>query len=211
MLSALKIGAFLFVLFLGLRASLSATSRPDPKPKHGLVVTGVVLIKKCLAWNKDLAELRIRFNFTNASSQALILNKSDLEIITIKYFAFIDENTDKVHLGELAVDRLRGYLPEYDREITGARPNSHFVILRPRHSYVFETTETVPLIPASPDNAKQSDEYQIEIELATWVNHAAPLADSLRHRWARFGMLWSQTVWSQSVKFVFPRNRTCEP
>jgi hypothetical protein len=96
------------------------------------------------------------------------------------------------------------------REIIGARPNSHFVILRPRQAYVFETTESVPLIPPSPDNAKKPDECRIEFELATWVNHARPLADSLRRRWVRFGMLWSQTAWSQPVKFVFPRNRTCE-
>ncbi len=213
MSSTLKIAALLVAL-LSLRAPLPAAPSPSPaKADKGLAVTGTVLSKKCLAWNKNLAELRLRFQFTNALNQPLILNKSDLEIITIKYFAFIDEKTDKAHLGELAVDRLRGYLSEYDREISSARPNNHFVILRPRQTYVFETTESVPLIPASLDQAasKQLDEYSIEFELATWVNHARPLADSLGRRWVHFGMLWSQTVWSEPVEFVFPRNRTCQP
>ena len=198
------------MVLLSFGASLWATPRAY-KPDNGLMVTGTVLTQKCFAWNKNLAELRLRFQFTNALRQPLILNKSGLEIITIKYFAIIDEKTDKVHLGELAVDRLRGYLPEDDREIIAARPNSHFVILRPRESYVMETTESVPLIPASADSATKPDDYQIELELATWVNHAPTLAHSLRRRWVRFGMLWSQTVWSEPVKFVFPRNRTCEP
>jgi hypothetical protein len=177
-----------------------------------LSINATVISSKCLTWNNNLAELRLRFKFTNATSQALILNKADLEIAAIKYFAFIDEKTDNVHLGELDVDRLRGYLPEYDRAIAGPRPNDHFVILRQRQSYVFETTESVPLIPASAPNpaAKQSDEYQLEFELATWVNHAAPLANSLRRRWDRFGTLWTQSAWSEPVKFVFPRKRMCE-
>ena len=204
--STLKIA----VMLLSLGVSLSATPRAD-KPEKGVKVTGTVVTKKCFPWNKNLAELRLRFQFTNDLGRPLILNKSDLEIITIKYFAFIDEKTDKVHLGELAVERLRGYMPEYDREIIGARPNNHFVILRTGQSYVMETTESVPLIAASSDGATKPDEYQIALELATWVNHAPTLADSLRRRWARFGMLWSQAVWSEPVKFVFPRNRTCEP
>jgi hypothetical protein len=202
--------SLLFVLFLTLPASVFA--QPD-RPRSGLAVTGTVLSSKCLAWNRNLAEVRLRLQFRNTLQQPLILNKSDLEIETVKYFAVIDETVDKVHLGEFAVDRLRGYLPENDREIITARPNDHFVILRPRQAYVFETMESVPLIPVAPDSGvtKDPDEYQIQLEVATWVNHARPLAESLHRRWARFGMLWTQTVWSAPVKFVFPRNRTCEP
>jgi hypothetical protein len=209
--STLKTVGALFISILTLSPPLS-TARTNAERK-GLSVDGTVLSKKCLASNINLAEFRLRFEFTNSTSQPLILNKSDLEIETIKYFAFINEKTNNVHLGELAVDRLRGFLPEYDREIVGPHPNDHFVILRPRQSYAFETTESVPLIPTSAPNpaAEQSDEYQVEFELATWVNHAGPLADSLRRRWGRFGMLWTQSVWSEPVLFVFPRRRTCEP
>ena len=210
MFSTMKFLPVFFVLFLCVPVSLRA--QPN-RSQNGLAVTGTVLSAKCLAWNEDLAELRLRFEFTNTLQHRLILNRSDLEIETIRYFASIDETTDDVHMGELVVDRLRGYMLEYDREIIGARPNNHFVILRPRETYVFETTESVPLKRAARDNAatKPSDEYQVEFELGTWVNHAQPLAGSLRRRWARFGKLWTQTVWSQPVKFVFPRNRTCEP
>lgn len=206
MFSTLKFLSVVFVLF--------ATSQAQPDDsQNGLAVTGTVLSAKCLAWNENLAELRLRFSFTNALQHSLILNKSDLEVETIKYFASIDETTDQVHMGELAIERLRGYLPEYDREIIGPRPNDHFVILRPSQTYVFETTESVPLKRAVPKNAatKPPDEYQVEFEFGTWVNHAPPLAGSLRRRWARFGKLWTQTVWSKPVKFVFPRNRSCEP
>jgi|SRR5215831_722483 len=203
----LRIAVVVLVSLMAFQAAVRVSAKGT-----GLSVAGTVLTQKCLAGNNNLAELRVRFEFTNNSSLPLILNKSDLEIETIKYFAFIDEKTDNVHLGQLAVDRLRGYLPEYDREITSSRPNDHFVILRPRQSYAFEATESVPLIPASEPNpsAKLSNEYQVEFELATWVNHAEPLADSLRRRWARFGMLWTQSVWSKPVKFAFPRKRTCE-
>lgn len=209
MLDTFKFAAFLSVLFL---CCVRLSAQPE-RPRNGLAVTGIVLSKKCFAWNKDLAELRLRFAFTNTSSQPIILNKSDLEVIEIKYFAFIDQPKDKVHVGQLFIHRLRGYLPEYDREIIGARPNRHFVILRPRQAYVFETTQSVPLIPAAPENATSAppDEYQTEFELSTWVNHPRKLAESLRRRWARFGRLWSHDVWSETVEFVFPRNRACEP
>ena len=205
--STLKIAVL--ALLASLPTSVSATLIDDADA--GLVVTGTVITKKCLTHDKNNADLHLRFTFTNALQQPLILNKSDIEIERIKYFAFIDEKTDKVHLGELAVDRLRGYVPEHDCEIVGMRPNNHFVILRPRQSYVWETTESVPLIPASAGNALSApDEYQVEFELATWVFHDPQLADALGGRWGRFGVLWSDTVWSQPVKFVFPRNRTCQ-
>ena len=187
---------------------LSAQPNDDAKP--GLVVTGTLITKKCLARDKNNAELRLRFQFTNALQQPLILNKSELELETVKYFAFIDEKTNNVHLGEFVIDRLRGYVPEHDCEVLGPRPNNRFVILRPGQSYSTEATESVPLISASAGNTS-SDEYQVEVEFATWVFHDPQLAETLRGRWARFGMLWTDSVWSEPVKFVFPRNRTCQP
>lgn len=212
------------VIIIPVVAFISLANPPVPfaalssPPNHtsaekSLVVTGSILSKRCLAWNKNLAELRIRLQFTNSLSRPLILNKPDLEIITIKYFAFIDEKKAQAHLGELAVDRLRGYVPEYDRMIAGARPNSQFVILAPRHSYVMETTESVPLITAAPEfipATNRPDDYQIEVELATWVNYAPRIANSLRRRWRRIGMLWSKTIWSEPIGFTFPRSRSCE-
>ena len=177
-----------------------------------LSVKASVVAAKCLARNNDLAEVRLRFEFRNSSPRSLILKKSDLEVETIKYFANVDEQTGDAHLGELAIERLRGYLPENDQQINRPRPSDLFVILRSRRVYAFETTESIPLISASRANpsAKQSDEYQLEFELGTWVNHEEKLADLLRNRWTRFGILWMQTVWSNPVKFVFPRKRTCQ-
>jgi hypothetical protein len=210
----ISISGLAFILMASIHAPPAAVPLTinDPSRVDGLSVTGEVLSKKCLAWNKNLAELQIRLRFTNSSRRSLIVNKRDLEIITIKYFAIIDEKKDQVHLGELAVERLRGYLPEYDREIVRMRPNNHFVVLRPSQSYVTETTESVPLIPVTPSipATDQPDEYEIEIEIATWVNHAPALADSLRRRWQRIGMLWTNTVWSAPIKFTFPRARKCE-
>jgi hypothetical protein len=212
----ISISGLAFILMASIHAHHAAVPLTinDSNSVNGLSVTGEVLSKKCLSWNKNLVELQIRLRLTNSSRRSLIINKRDLEIIKIKYFAIIDEIKDQVHLGELAVERLRDYLPEYDREIVGMRPNNHFVVLRPRQSYVIEITESVsvPLIPATPNipATDQPDEYQIEVEVATWVNHAPALADSLRRRWQRVGVFWTNTVWSAPIKFTFPRARICE-
>ena len=212
----ISIRGLAFILMAPIHAHPTAVplTLNESNSANGLSVTGEILSKKCLAWNKNLAELQIRLRFTNSSRRPLIINKRDLEIITIKYFAIIDEKKDQEHLGELAVERLRGYLPEYDREIVGMRPNNHFVILRPSQSYMMKMTESVsvPLIPATPNipATAQPDEYEIEVEIATWVNHALALANSLQRRWRRIGVLWTNTVWSTPIKFTFPRTRICE-
>lgn len=188
-------------------------SASDTEQNGPLVVTGIVLSQKCHDWNKDVAELELRFQFTNRGDKPLILNIRDITTIGAKYFAFIDEGKDEVHLGQTATCSLRGYSPEYDKELVSNYPNSNFVVLSPGQSYALESTEAVPLIASTTSsdlNGDKLDNYQVEIEIATWYTMDPKLADKLQRKWKNVGVVWSKSLWSEPFEFTFERKRTCE-
>jgi hypothetical protein len=175
-----------------------------------LVLTATVLSQKCLQWNNNLAELKLRLQFNNAGNKPLILNKRDVGIIGERYFALIDEEKDDAHIGETASSSLRGYVAEYDEELVSEYPNSNFVVLSPGQSYVAEETASVPLIRSTGSSDGGADQYRIEVSVSTWAAFNPKLADQLQQKWKKVGVLWSKPIWSKTVEFAFERKRTCE-
>jgi hypothetical protein len=194
------------------RAPLEARHLPlsSRTQKPPLLLTVTLLSKKCVTWNQS--ELLFRLQFTNGGHRPIILHKPDLFIITIKYFAFINEERNEVHIGEYAVDRLRGDVSDYKKTLITKRPNAEFLVLPPGRSYTTQETEGIPLIralSASEVGSNPIDTYQVDLEVSTWW-FDLKLADSLERKWKTIGMLWTKPIWSKQIDFTFPRKRTCE-
>lgn len=186
----------------------------EPEEKVPLVLTATVLNQKCFQGDKNLAELELRLQFTNNGGQPLILNKRDITITGMRFFAIIDEEKDEVHIGETTTCNLTGDLAEYDKELVSDYPNAHFVILLPGQSYAMEDRGVVPLIRSTASSGltgNRADKYQVEIIVAALGASDSKLAGELQRKWQKVGALWSEVVRSEPIEFTFERNsRTCE-
>src|SRR5260370_431279 len=111
--------AFALLLLTSVGAPLGARHRSlsNSTQRPPLVMTVTLLSKKCLTWNQNSSELQFGLQFTNKGYRPIILHKQDLFIITVRYFAFINEEKNEVHIGEFAVDRLRGDVSDYEKTL----------------------------------------------------------------------------------------------
>jgi hypothetical protein len=155
-------------------------------------------------------QLRLRLRYTNAGNQKLILYRGE----DLFYQARIRSLriADGIRPYEIMVLNAR-YLEVENEPVEQPAPGSLFIILGPGASYETETTVGIGVAGQSAHRARHAileGEHALQLIVSTWYR-SRNLAETLRERWQRKGLLWYSTVASNEIRFKAERPQSPAP
>lgn len=200
------------VTFYAQPRSRSATRQADnAQQKKPLQLTASIINQKYCVGDAELDVLgiNVRLTFTNIGRQPLILYKGSSLVSRI----MISRNQEDAAARRFEVDATFTHVTTGGRKrIDEPVPGKLFVILPPGGS--FETETGASVFVAREESGKiegsvKSGDHVLLVEVATWTG-SKELAERLRTRWQRYGLLWYEPVISQPLPFKVEKRRVVE-
>ena len=153
--------------------------------------------------------MRLQLQYTNVSRQKLILYRGNNLFYQTKIRPVLTDPAAQPY--EVVVLNAR-YFDERPEKIDRASPGRAFVILPPGAAYETEMVVGVGVVGegVQRDNTAITEgEYSLHLIVSTWYE-SRPLAEKLRQRWQREGLLWYDPVVSLPLRFTVEKHRSVE-
>lgn len=199
------IGLLSGILFLWLNGTAVFCAQTNIQ-KQPIVLTVEITSQQYCAVTSDLSSLqmKLKLRYTNVGHQKLILYKGHDLFYQIKIRSL---NTGMVKPYEVTFLNSR-YFDEQPELIEQPSPSNVFVILAPGASYERELVSGIG-VAAQETNRGNSvlvdGAYTLQLTVSTWYKSKS-LAQKLRQRWERKGLLWFETITSAPIHFTVTRS-----
>ena len=195
--------------FRNCNASASKTNAQHYQPLR--LAIDIIGAKYCRGDDElDVLHLDIQLRYTNVSEQSIILYRGSKLILR----QFISRNEkdalDGIHEAELKFTVYPLGVPTIKGGV--APLPASFVILRSGKSYEIRSSTTIIVLRNDEDRipgAIGSGDHVLQVKVATWTG-SKELAERLRKRWQRYGLLWYEPVISQPLPFKVEKRRVVE-
>lgn len=194
----------IIALFLLADCAAASGGQRDKRPStpRPLSLAVEVIGSRYCAGDKGLGvlHLKLRLRYVNAGPEKLILYAGNN--LFFQVFVAADGGATGPARYELKSTSAR-YVGRGPEKLEGSRPNGDFVTLPVGGAH---ETEVAVSLQVAPDGAPKSagtikpGEHRLMISTSTWYE-SKEVAERLRERWRRAGLLWSSPVSSKSVKF----------
>lgn len=154
----------------------------------------------------DALRIRLRLQFANVGDQKLILYRGK----NLFYQTSVSRSASDAALRRHeAFMTTAWYFDELPERIEQPAPGRAFTILPPGATYETQQTVAVPVlrqggVPVT--NAIAAGDHVLQVTVSTWYESRA-LAQKLRERWQRSGLLWFEPVTSAPVAFNVAEER----
>lgn len=170
--------------------------------KRPLRLTAEIINQQRCAVNSgtDALRIRLRLRYTNVGDQKLILYRGK----NLFYQTSVSRSAS-----DAAIRRHESfmtsawYFDELPEKIEQPAPGRAFVILSPGAVYETEQVVAVPVVRQGSEKvtgAVAAGGHVLQVTVSTWYESRA-LAQKLRERWLRSGLLWFEPVTSAPVSF----------
>lgn len=156
--------------------------------------------------NMDVIQMRLRLRYANTGRQKLILYKGDSLFYQTRIRRAPEDATAKPY--EVAILNAR-YFDERPENLDTPSPNKYFTVLSPGAVYETEIVVSVGIAGEGSQrgsNAVNEGEHTLELTVSSWYK-SKNLAETLRRRWQRSGLLLIDPVTSAPLKFTVERQR----
>jgi hypothetical protein len=171
------------------------------------LTTSVVSQRYCEADDEvDALQLELKLRYTNAGSDAIILDKSSGEIPHVMVSRNLEEAKARQYVSDV---RLSLYSVEERKQVVyGSSPGDGFVYLAPGASYETEGYVTLTALRGETKlrGHLEAGNYVLQVTTSTWPESES-LAKELRVRWRERGVLWYGNVTSEPMSFEVAKNR----
>ncbi|HVF51631.1 MAG TPA: hypothetical protein VNA19_16220 [Pyrinomonadaceae bacterium] len=194
----------------------SAQSRPASNPPLQLT-TRLLTRRFCpLSEQLDALQLKLELRYTNTSERPVILYRGK----NLFYQTYISRRAIETGMEsgasaspakpfELVMTHAR-YWDERREEIERDTPGKVFVVLAPRGVFLSEQVISIPVAReagAQLKGAVAPGEQQLRLTVSSWYE-ARSLAEKLRQRWHRHGLLWADPLASAPMHFTVEQRRS---
>ena len=185
-----------------------AQAPPTPPPPP-LLTTEMMSQRYCRGSAKlDVVQMRLRLRYANTGRQKLILYKGHNLFYQTKIRRRADSNAASKPY-EVVVLHAR-YFDEQPENIETSGPNKYFAVLGPGAVYETEIVASVNVVGEGMErgnNAIKDGEHTLQLVVSSWYK-SKDLAERLRQRWQRHGLLLVDPVASVPLKFTVERPQT---
>lgn len=177
------------------------------------LTTNIISQRFCIVnSNVDALQLTLQLRYTNFGTKRLILYKGN----RLFYQVFISRSSEEAATRKYeSYTTDARYFDEQPEKIDDAAPGRVFTVLPPGASYQTKQVVTVPVVREGgkqSSNTLAAGEHVLHLAASTWYE-SKKLAEVLRERWRARGLLWSDTLASDTIKFDVARVRsaiTCQ-
>ncbi|MDQ3687504.1 MAG: hypothetical protein M3430_18165 [Acidobacteriota bacterium] len=196
------------VLMLLLSLTAETSGRQLQTPKRPLRLTAEIINQQycAVSTGTDALRIRLRLRYTNAGDQKLILYRGK----NLFYQTSVSRSAaDAALRRHEAFMTSAWYFDELSEKIEQPAPGRAFVILSPGAVYVTEQTVGVPVMRQGGERmtgAVAAGGHVLQVTVSTWYESRA-LAQKLRERWLRSGLLWFEPVTSAPISFSVAEQR----
>ena len=182
-------------------SALSATTTPA---ESGLDLTTELINQSYCVGDADLdgVRLRLRLRYRNVGNTPIILHKGS----TTVYEILVRKSPD----GEIESRAQLSVYSDGPWKVSELSLKKSFVILQPQESYVTETVARVFVTrdeTAHFEGAVSAGGHYLQVTTVTW-NGTSKSETVLRRKWQSYGLLWTESVRSNPMKFTIDKNRT---
>lgn len=156
-------------------------------------------------------ELKLKLRYKNVGKQKLILYRGHDLFYQTRIRSAPDDKANKPY--EIVFTNSR-YFDEEFEPIDQPSPGEVFMILSPGEIYERELMVSVGLSGGATSNhTVREGRHTLELIVSTWYK-SRPLAERLRQRWARKGILWFDPLVSMPVALTVEKPQSpapCQP
>ncbi len=196
------------VLMLLLSLTANASGRQLNTPKRPLRLTVEIINQQycAVSTGTDALRIRLRLRYTNAGDQKLILYRGK----NLFYQTSVSRSaSDAAIRRHEAFMTSAWYFDELPEKIEQPAPSRAFIILSPGAVHETEQVVAVPVVRQGGERvtgAVAAGGHVLQVTVSTWYESRA-LAQKLRERWLRSGLLWFEPVTSAPVSFSVAEGR----
>ena len=195
----LKLLSLAAVLLLSVSAAARAATPDEKSPLR--FTSEVVGRRYCVGGKLHILQLRLRLRYHNAGGQKLIVYRGKNLFYQTKIRGGPPGGP---RAGQYEVVVLNSRFNDAQAEsINGARPGAAFVVLPPGGVYETEMVIGVGVAPEGVERAANSirpGEHTLQVIASTWYE-SKKLGEELRGRWRTSGLLWTEPVATEPLKF----------
>ena len=172
------------------------------------LMTSITAERYCtVSTDVDALQLTLRLRYTNTGSRKLIFYRGN----KLFYQIFVGRSREDLEARRLETRTTHSrFYDEQPERIDLAAPGNVFVILPPGAAYESEQVVTLPVARAEAPRTRDTlapGEHVLQMVVSTWYESKS-LAQTLRERWQRRGLLWTDVLAARSVDFHVEKNRS---
>ena len=175
-----------------------------------LQLTAEILERNYCSKSETLSlQLKVRLRYTNLSAQRLILYKGHDLFFQTK---IRNEAGEGIQPYEVHLINMHYFDEEFER-IDAGSPGRVFVTLPPNGTFERELIAGIGVTDPSGERSSTTVKpgwHSLYFIVSTWYQ-SPKLAEKLRQQWQRKGLLWSQPVFSQSIKIDISKPASASP
>jgi len=203
----------IFVIILSLWSNCAAASAFQGGVQVQPLETTIAIVgqRYCAAGpSLTSLELKLKLRYKNVGRQKLILYRGHDLFYQTRIRSVANDASSKPH--EIIFTNSR-YFDEEFEPIDQPSPGEVFVILSPGEIYERELMVGVGLAGgggAASNHTVREGRHTLELIVSTWYK-SRPLAEKLRQRWARKGLLWFDPLASMPIALTVGKPESPAP